>query len=155
MGFYQFTKTQKVFAPVEKVWDFISRPENLKLITPAYMGFDITSKNVPSQMYRGMIVSYKVSPLPGFKTTWVTEITQLEENKYFVDEQRVGPYNLWHHQHLLEQKDDHTLMTDIVSYRPPFYFLGDIANQLLIKSKLKEIFEYRTQAVDRIFNREN
>lgn len=151
MGFYQFKKTQVINASLEVVWEFISDPANLKKITPDYMGFDITSKDVPSKMYAGMIISYRVSPLFGIKTTWVTEITHLKENSYFVDEQRVGPYKIWHHQHMIQPTEKGTLMTDIVSYQPPLGFLGSIANELIIKGKLNEIFEYRTKALDEIF----
>ena len=151
MGFYQFKKKQVINASLEAVWEFISDPANLKKITPDYMGFDITSKDVPSKMYAGMIISYRVSPLFGIKTTWVTEITHLKENSYFVDEQRVGPYKIWHHQHMIQPTEKGTLMTDIVSYQPPLGFLGSIANELIIKGKLNEIFEYRTKALDEIF----
>ena len=151
MGFYQFKRTQKINASIDEIWKFISDPSNLKLITPDYMGFDITSEDIPSKMYEGMIISYKVSPLLGIKTTWVTEITHLKENSYFVDEQRVGPYKIWHHQHMIQPMEKGTLMTDIVSYQPPLGFLGSIANELIIKGKLNEIFEYRTKALDEIF----
>ena len=145
MGFYQFRRTQTVNRPIKEIWDFISDPRNLKIITPDYMGFDITSENVPDRMYEGMIISYEVSPIFGIKTKWVTEITHLKENSYFVDEQRVGPYKIWHHQHMLESAKDGTLMTDIVSYQPPLGFLGNIANEILIKRKLNEIFDYRAK----------
>jgi ligand-binding SRPBCC domain-containing protein len=151
MGFYQFKRTQEINASIDEIWKFISDPSNLKLITPDYMGFDITSEDIPSKMYEGMIISYKVSPLLGIKTTWVTEITHLKENSYFVDEQRVGPYKIWHHQHMIQPMEKGTLMTDIVSYQPPLGFLGSIANELIIKGKLNEIFEYRTKALDEIF----
>ena len=151
MGFYQFKRTQEINASIDEIWKFISDPSNLKLITPDYMGFDITSEDIPSKMYEGMIISYKVSPLLGIKTTWVTEITHLKENSYFVDEQRVGPYKIWHHQHMIQPMEKRTLMTDIVSYQPPLGFLGSIANELIIKGKLNEIFEYRTKALDEIF----
>lgn len=151
MGFYQFKKTQEINASLEEVWKFISDPANLKKITPDYMGFDIISKDVPSKMYAGMIISYKVSPLFGIKTTWVTEITHLKENSYFVDEQRVGPYKIWHHQHRIQPMEKGTLMTDIVSYQPPLGLLGSVANTLIIKGKLNEIFDYRTKALDEIF----
>ena len=151
MGFYQFKKQLEINQPLEDIWDFISSPKNLKKITPDYMGFDITSENLPDKMYQGMIISYKVSPLLGIKTTWVTEITQLEEGKYFVDEQRVGPYKIWHHQHFVEPTTNGTLMTDIVSYMPPFGFLGSMANSIVIKNKLEEIFDYRTKSLNQIF----
>jgi ligand-binding SRPBCC domain-containing protein len=151
MGFYQFKKELKIHASVEEVWDFISSPRNLKEITPDYMGFDITSKDLPEKMYPGMIISYIVKPILNIKTTWVTEITQVKEQKYFVDEQRVGPYALWHHEHILEKMDDGVLMTDIVSYKTPFGFLGSIANKLFIRKKLHEIFNYRTKILMKKF----
>ena len=149
MGFYQFKKEQIIETSLDELWDFISSPENLREITPDYMDFDITTDKLPDKMYPGMIISYKVSPLLGIKTTWVTEITQVVEKKYFVDEQRVGPYSIWHHQHIIEPIEKGILMTDIVSYSPPLGFLGSIANSLFIKSKLNEIFDYRTKAVEK------
>ena len=136
---------------MDEVWDFISSPANLKEITPDHMGFDITSKNMPEKMYQGMIISYKVSPLLGIKTDWVTEITHLKEKEYFVDEQRLGPYKMWHHQHKLEPVKDGVIMHDIITYIPPMGFIGAIANSLVIKNKLEEIFEYRRVAVEKRF----
>jgi ligand-binding SRPBCC domain-containing protein len=151
MGFYQFKREQNFNQPVGAVWAFISNPENLKKITPDYMGFDIVSGELPDSMYEGMIISYRVSPLLGIKTTWVTEITQVEPNRYFIDEQRVGPYKLWHHQHILEPTENGTLMKDIVSYQPPLGPLGALANRLVIKGKLKEIFDYRFKVLEDFF----
>tara|TARA_Y100001933_G_scaffold259243_1_gene308687 strand:+ start:274 stop:732 length:459 start_codon:yes stop_codon:yes gene_type:complete len=149
---YQFKTKQLLRSDLETVWDFVSSPRNLKKITPPYMGFDITSKDLPLKMYPGMIISYKVSPLLSIPTTWVTEITQVEKHKFFIDEQRVGPYTMWHHQHFLEETKDGILMTDIVTYKPPFGILGSIANSLFIKKKLKSIFDYRFVALEKIFN---
>lgn len=151
MGIYQLYKEQKVPASIEEVWDFISSPKNLKKITPDYMGFDITSKHLPDKMYPGMIISYIVKPVLGIKTTWVTEITHVKDNEFFVDEQRVGPYTIWHHQHRVQAIEGATLMTDIVSYKPPFGILGRMANSLLIADKLEEIFAYREKALIEIF----
>jgi len=148
MGFYQFQREQKINTNIDELWNFISSPANLKEITPDYMGFDIVSENLPEKMYSGMIISYIVRPLLGIKTKWVTEITQLEEKKYFVDEQRVGPYTIWHHQHLITPIPGGVLMKDIVSYKPPFGFIGAIANRLIIKKKLNEIFNYRSRAME-------
>ena len=152
MAYFQKRQTQKVKATIDEVWDFISSPSNLKEITPDYMGFEIVTENLPEKMYKGMIIGYKVSPIAGLKTNWVTEITQVDEKKYFVDEQRIGPYKMWHHQHFIEElPGGGVLMTDIVTYQPPFGFLGAIANSVLIKKKLIEIFEYRTKAVEKRF----
>ena len=153
MSFYQFKREQFFKNSIEELWDFISKPENLKKITPRYMGFDITSSGEHHKMYEGMIISYKVSPIWNIKTTWVTEITHVKSGHYFVDEQRIGPYNLWHHQHFLEEKQGGTLMSDIVSYQPPFGFLGAIANKIIIKKKLEEIFDFRQKALIKIFEK--
>ncbi|SHJ28719.1 Ligand-binding SRPBCC domain-containing protein [Tangfeifania diversioriginum] len=153
MGFYQLHKTQNVPATIDEVWDFISSPANLKKITPSYMGFDITSKHAGEKMYPGMIITYKVSPVFGIKMNWVTEITQVKEKEYFVDEQRSGPYSIWHHEHKIEPVEGGVLMTDIVSYKPPFGFLGSVANSLFIKKKIEDIFDYRTDAIENVFGK--
>ena len=151
MGFYQFKRQQCFSNSIEELWDFISNPQNLKVITPDYMGFEVTSEDLPTEMYEGMIISYKVAPLLSIKTTWVTEITHVVDKHYFVDEQRVGPYAMWHHQHFLEETPKGTLMKDIISYKPPFGVLGNLGNALFIRKKLNEIFEYRTAALREIF----
>jgi ligand-binding SRPBCC domain-containing protein len=153
MGFYQLHKTQKIPATIDQIWEFISSPANLKKITPEYLGFNITSKLLSEKMYPGMIISYKVSPVLGIKMTWVTEITHVKEKEYFVDEQRVGPYSIWHHEHKIEPIEGGVLMTDIVSYKPPFGILGSIANSILIKKQLKEIFDFRVTAVEKMFGK--
>lgn len=151
MAFYQFYRAQVINASREEVWNFISSPANLKRITPEYMGFDIISPRTTDRMYEGMIISYIVSPFPGLKTKWVTEITHIRENEYFVDEQRIGPYSLWHHQHILEMIDEVLVMKDIVTYQPPFGLLGVLANKLFIRNKLEDIFDYRERAIDNYF----
>lgn len=152
MGFFQFRESQQLNASLDEVWDFISSPKNLKEITPDYMGFDIRTPNLPEKMHPGMIISYDVKPLLGISTQWVTEITQVVDKKFFVDEQRIGPYSIWHHQHHIEEKNGGVLMHDIVSYQPPLGILGSIANSLIITSKLREIFDYRTKVLDTKFN---
>ena len=151
MGFYQFYREQTVHTSVDELWDFISSPQNLKKITPPYMGFDIRSEGLPPKIYEGMIISYSVKPLLGIKTNWVTEITHIQDKEYFVDEQRVGPYTMWHHQHIIKPKGDKVIMKDIVSYKPPFLVLGSIANTFFIKNKLNEIFDYRTKILEELF----
>lgn len=119
MAFYQFRRTQLVNTDPATLWAFISSPRNLQRITPDYMGFDITSTDLPERMYPGMIISYKVRPLLGIATDWVTEITHVQEGVFFVDEQRIGPYALWHHQHRLEPSAGGTIMLDTITYQPP------------------------------------
>ena len=153
MAFYQLIKTQKIAAPIIEIWDFISAPANLKEITPDYMGFVITGNTGKGKMYPGMIITYKVSPLAGIKLNWMTEITHVKDLEYFVDEQRIGPYSLWHHQHRLEAIEGGVLMTDIVTYKPPLGILGALANALLIRKQLQQIFDYRTLALEKRFGK--
>ncbi len=152
MSHFQFHREQFIQTDLETIWDFASSPKNLKEITPDYMLFDITSKNLPEKMYPGMIISYRVSPLLNIKMNWVTEITHVKDYHFFVDEQRLGPYKMWHHQHHFEKKDNGVLMTDIVTYIPPFGFLGNIANSLFIKKQLNNIFDHRYKIMDTKFN---
>jgi ligand-binding SRPBCC domain-containing protein len=151
MAFYQLVKTQKLPATLTEVWDFISSPANLKEITPKHMGFIITGSTGEEKMYPGMIIIYKVSPVLGIKLNWVTEITHVREFEYFVDEQRVGPYSMWHHQHKIEPIEGGVLMTDIVTYQPPLGFLGALANKMFIRNQLRQIFDYRTIALEKRF----
>jgi ligand-binding SRPBCC domain-containing protein len=152
MAFYQFKREQLIPATMEEVWEFISSPKNLKKITPEYMGFDIKTADLPEKMYPGMIICYTVKPMLNIPLTWVTEITHVEDKKFFIDQQRIGPYSLWHHQHIIEQRADGVMMSDIVSYSPPFGLLGALANKLIIKNKLEDIFNYREFAIRKKFN---
>ncbi len=150
---YQLKTNQHIPASLDRVWDFISSPRNLKKITPEHMGFQITNEPIAEKMYAGMIIAYKVSPILGIPMDWVTEITQVQDKEYFVDEQRVGPYAIWHHQHRLTPIEGGVLMEDIISYKPPFGILGAIANNILIKGQLKTIFDFRFTAVEKEFGK--
>lgn len=153
MPYYQFTQSQKIPSSIDTVWDFISNPNNLKEITPPFLDFQVTHRPESSKMYAGMIITYMVKPIFGIPVKWITEITHVREKEYFVDEQRLGPYRFWHHQHKIQPIENGVLMTDIVTYIPPFYFLGSIANRLFIKKKLNEIFRFRTLAIEKRFGR--
>ena len=119
---------------------------DLKEITPSYMGFDIIS-GAEKQMYPGQIIEYTVKPVLGIPLYWMTEITHVEDHKYFVDEQRFGPYTMWHHQHHFTEVKGGVKMEDIVHYKIPLGFLGDIAQVILVKKQLQGIFDFRFQAV--------
>lgn len=138
--------------PVDRkvLWDFMSNPENLAVITPSYMNFRILSQLGPS-MYPGQIIEYFVSPLAGFSLGWVTEITHVKEGEYFVDEQRSGPYAFWHHQHWLSDHNQGTAMKDMVHYKVPFGIAGRILNHIYIRKKLEQIFAYRHQKLQELF----
>lgn len=153
MAAYRLEATQAINSTLSEVWSFISSPRNLKHITPEYMGFDIQTANLPDNMYEGMMIEYYVRPLLGIKMYWLTEITHVREFEYFVDEQRKGPYTLWHHEHHIKETTEGVLMTDIVHYIPPLGFLGRLANELIIRKQLKEIFSYRTLAIEKKFGK--
>ncbi|MGB5320859.1 SRPBCC family protein [Lutimonas sp.] len=143
---YQLSAKINLPIPLEEAWKFLSDPSNLKVITPDYMGFHIIS-GTDRAMYAGQIITYKVSPLLGIKMNWVTEITHVEDRKYFVDEQRIGPYSMWHHKHFLKEIKNGTEITDVVHYRLPIAIIANRFHAILVKPKLKEIFEYRTKAL--------
>lgn len=147
---YQLKTTVVISASLEKVWDFFSSPANLKQITPQSMGFDIL-KGENGKMYPGQIISYRVRPLMGIPVKWVTEITHVNNMTFFVDEQRIGPYKLWHHEHHFKPVDAGIEMTDIVSYQLPFGLLGRFAHFLFVKKKLHSIFAYRTKVIREVF----
>lgn len=150
---YSFQTVQTIPVSLDVAWDFFSNPANLQAITPTNLGFKIISKYHGSVMYPGQVVEYTVKPLLGIPIYWMTEITHVEDKKYFVDEQRFGPYSLWHHQHHFKQVQGGVEMTDIVHYKVPFGFLGDIANSILVEKKLKEIFDFRFMVVEKRFEK--
>lgn len=142
-GIYTLTSEQILPISLEKAWDFFTLPTNLDKITPKEMEFRITN-NQPNKTYKGQIITYKIGILPGISSNWITEITQLEDKQFFVDEQRFGPYAMWHHEHHFEELADGTvLMKDIVNFKMPFGILGDLFAGALVKNKVKFIFESR------------
>jgi len=147
MAVYSLKSVQRIPVPVSEIWDFFSSPDNLPVLTPAALGFKVISKHHGSKIYQGQVIEYKVSPLFGIPLYWMTEITHVDPLKYFVDEQRYGPYSMWHHQHHFKTIDGGVEMTDIVHYKNPFWVLGDLANVLIVKKKLQEIFAFRHKAV--------
>lgn len=149
---YQFKREQLVKTDIATCWEFFSSPKNLKKITPPYMGFDVKTE-IPEYMYEGLIIAYKVKPLFGIPVEWITEITHVKEHKFFVDEQRKGPYRIWHHEHHFEETDRGILMTDIVSYEMPFGALGKLIQPILVKKKLEEIFAYRFAMTEAFFSK--
>ena len=135
---------------LDRAWNFLSSPKNLKLITPKSMNFNITEWD-NRDSYPGQIIQYTVKPIFGIKLKWVTEITHLEKNKYFVDEQRFGPYSFWHHKHFLKEVEGGVLMEDIIHYKLPYGFFGELINIFFVRKKLKEIFSYRKNELIKIF----
>ena len=148
---YHLKTVQQIPVSLEKAWDFFSDPSNLSKITPSGMGFKILSEQTGQRMYAGQIIEYKVKPVLGIPVYWMTEITHVEEGKFFVDEQRFGPYSFWHHQHHFKENERGVEMTDLVHYGIPFGPLGDLANSLFVSRQLNQIFQFRFQAVEKLF----
>ena len=150
MKIYRLESKQNLPISKEKAWEFLSNPKNLKTITPEYMSFDILS-GADRPMFAGQIIQYIVTPLLGIKTKWVTEITHVVEGEYFVDEQRFGPYALWHHKHFIQEIPGGVEMEDIVDYKVPMGILGQLVHPFIVKPKLNEIFEYRRKKLIELF----
>ncbi|WP_243718046.1 SRPBCC family protein [Pedobacter changchengzhani] len=154
MKTYRIEFTQKVPIDMNTAWDFFSSPSNLTKITPDDMTFEVTTPNLEhTKMYPGMIITYKVSPLLGIKLNWMTEITHVKDNEYFIDEQRFGPFAFWHHNHHFEAIEGGVLMHDILHYGVGWGIFGSIANALVVKSKIDGIFDFRFKKVEELFGK--
>ena len=152
MTIFTLHKKQNLPITVNQAWAFLSSPINLKTITPDYMGFNIIS-GADKPMFAGQIIQYIVTPVLGIKTKWVTEIKHVIHNQYFVDEQRFGPYVLWHHKHFIKEIEGGVEMEDIIDYKLPFGFLGSLLHPILVKPKLEEIFNYRAEKLEELFGK--
>jgi ligand-binding SRPBCC domain-containing protein len=150
MSIYTLHKKQRLPISRKEAWDFISNPKNLSLITPPEMQMTIIS-GADRPMFAGQILMYNVSPLPGFKTKWVSEITQFEKGAYFVDIQLQGPYALWHHKHFINELEEGIELEDLIHYKVPLGWLGRLVHPVLVKPKLESIFEYRKKQLEQRF----
>jgi len=150
------TLRQEQFLPItlDKAWAFFATPENLNRITPEDMVFEITSK-LPDKMYEGLMITYRIKPMFNIPVNWRTEITQIKENSFFIDEQRKGPYRVWHHEHHFKEVEGGVLMTDIVQYDIGKSFLGWIAVHLFVHKRVKQIFDYRYKMLQQYFSPAN
>jgi len=150
MKIYTLHSKQNLPISLDQAWEFLSNPSNLKTITPPYMGFKTLSGD-DRDMFAGQIIQYIVTPVLGIPMKWVTEITHVQDKKYFVDEQRFGPYALWHHKHFLKEIPGGVEMEDIVDYKVPMGILGQLVHPFLVAPKLKEIFDFRTKKLIELF----
>jgi ligand-binding SRPBCC domain-containing protein len=154
MSTFSLKTVQHIPVELEKAWLFFSNPANLQAITPPKLGFKIVSKNHGVKMYAGQIIEYIVRPFSlSIPIYWMTEITHVVEGQYFIDEQRFGPYRLWHHQHHFRVIEGGVEMTDIVHYRNPMGILGKTANNLFVKGQLRKIFDFRRIKVEELFGK--
>ncbi len=150
MATFTLKTIQSIPTDLEAAWSFFSDPANLQVITPSNLGFTILSDPY-SEIYPGQIIEYKVRPVLGIPIYWMTEITHVVDKVYFIDEQRFGPYELWHHQHHFSKIDGGVKMMDIVHYRNPFGFFGNLANKLFLEKQLRRIFEFRFTKIQDVF----
>lgn len=151
MKIYRLTRKQILPISLEAAWDFFSSPANLPKITPKHMGFKMMYMSGGQKMYPGQIIQYIVHGLPGIPMDWITEITHVQEPNYFVDEQRFGPYALWHHQHHFKEVAGGVEMIDEVNYAIPLGLLGRMANWLFVEREVNRIFDHRYQALASFF----
>jgi ligand-binding SRPBCC domain-containing protein len=145
---------QEQFLPIslEAAWDFFSTPKNLNEITPDDLVFEVTSQ-LPEKIYEGLIITYRIKPMLNIPINWCTEITHVKPQVYFVDEQRKGPYNIWHHEHHFKAVEGGVLMTDILHYDIGMSVLGWLAGKLFVHTKVREIFKYRQLTLEKHFAR--
>ena len=148
---YSLKVKQKISQPIEEVWSFFATPKNLNELTPKNMNFNIISGR-SDDFFPGKIISYSVNPFKFWNIKWVTEITHINKNKLFIDEQRFGPYLMWHHEHhFIKNEDGSTTIYDKVIYKIPFGIIGKIAHKLFIKKRLTEIFNFRKKRINQLF----
>jgi ligand-binding SRPBCC domain-containing protein len=152
MKIYTIERTQFLPIDIQKAWSFFSSPKNLNIITPPKMDFNIISITGGAKMYAGQIIKYKVNIFPLIPTTWVTEITHVNEPNYFVDEQLIGPYILWHHQHHFRETNGGVELTDIVNYAIPFGLIGRLANATFVNGQVNAIFDFRFKKLESMFS---
>lgn len=152
MKIYTLHQKQKLPISLNKAWEFLCNPANLSKLTPKEMNMTIIS-GADRPMYAGQVLQYSVTPLAGIKTKWVSEITQYEDRKYFVDVQLFGPYAFWHHKHFVHEIEGGVEMEDIIDYKVPFGILGQILYPVLVKPKLEAIFSYRRKQMENIFGK--
>jgi ligand-binding SRPBCC domain-containing protein len=152
MAIHTLRSKQVITATLAQAWDFFTCPHNLAKITPSSLGFEITSQDLPDSIYEGMMIEYRVRPMLGIPITWLTEITHVRDGQYFVDEQRIGPYRIWHHEHWFRDLGDNQIeLSDLVTYTLPFHPFGELVHPVLVAPQLRRIFAHREQAVKALF----
>lgn len=152
MAIYKMIRKQVIPAEIATLWDFFKDPSNLTEITPSYMNFVIKTMDTSDDIYAGQMITYSVAPIAKIPLFWMTEITAVEKHRYFIDEQRRGPYKMWHHQHHFTTTEKGVEMTDIVHYELPLGILGQLAHWLFVKRQLNQIFNYRYHKIEALFN---
>ena len=152
MKLYTLHKTQKLPITIDEAWAFLCNPANLSKLTPQKMNMNIISKE-DRPIYAGQILQYSVTPLPGFKTKWVSEITQFKDRDYFIDIQVYGPYAFWHHKHFIRAIEGGVEMEDLIHYKVPLGWLGRLLQPIIVKPKLEDVFNFRKTQLEKLFGK--
>jgi ligand-binding SRPBCC domain-containing protein len=147
---YIFRQEHWIQRPIDEVFSFFSEARNLEEITPPWVGFRILSMSTGS-IQEGTEIRYRLR-LHGVPIHWLTEILEWNPPYKFVDVQRSGPYKLWRHTHEFEAVDGGTRMIDNVEYALPFGVLGRIAHAMMVRRDVQQIFNYRRQRIETVFN---
>jgi ligand-binding SRPBCC domain-containing protein len=150
MAIHTLRQEQLLPITLDEAWDFFATPTNLNEVTPADMVFEIKSE-LPEKMYEGLIIIYRIKPMLNIPIDWCTEITHIKEKEFFVDEQRKGPYSMWHHEHHFKTVEGGVLMTDILYYDIGKSIFGWMAGKLFVHNKIRDIFNYRYQILETYF----
>ncbi|KAA5534447.1 SRPBCC family protein [Taibaiella lutea] len=140
-----------ISADIHAAWAFFSNPENLAKLSPEYLHFQIIHCPETKEVYTGMKIEYKVSPLMKIPMKWESLIQDVIPLRQFKDIQTKGPYKVWEHTHLFESTENGVLMKDNILYEMPFGFLGNWANRLFVAKQLNELFDYRTEKIKMLF----
>ncbi len=148
---YQVKRKQNIPITLEKAWDFFSNIDNLVKITPVHLNYKIHSRSDAGEMYPGMIITYYISPILNLSIKWGTEITQIKEHSYFIDNQIKGPFKIWHHEHRFMEKGNSVEVNDILYYDIPYGFIGRFLNKFFISKRVNDIFDYREQKIKELF----
>jgi ligand-binding SRPBCC domain-containing protein len=151
MKLHRIHRRQVIPISLTEAWTFFSNPENLSKITPPWLNLTVVS-NIPSSMHSGMIISYRITPMVRVPTLWISEITHVNIPIYFVDEQRLGPFRFWHHQHLFKEVGRNVEIQDIVHYAMPLGTIGELVHAISVRKKVEAIFYFRQKALERILS---
>ncbi len=147
---HRLKRQQIVPSSLDEVWAYFATPANLNEMTPSNMHFEIIHGG-DGEMFQGQLIEYRVQFMPMIKSRWLTEIAHVVERSYFVDDQRVGPYTFWYHEHTFEALKNGTQIQDQVTYQLPFGVIGDIVHALWVGPRLKSVFDFRQKIISELF----
>ncbi len=150
MKIYCLNRSINIPVTESEAWNFFSNPNNLSVITPKSMNFEV-SKVDTDNIYNGQHIHYTVSPLFGISMKWTSLILDVVKQKCFTDVQVNGPYKYWHHKHIFEKISGGIKVIDKIHYALPFGCIGSILHPILVKNRLDQIFGYRNSKIKEIF----